>query len=149
MDCRQLFLELESILNDFLEEVNKKKLGDRATTEWSVKDVLGHITYWHQYYAQQYESLSRGEKPYFHRSLAGKNVEGRQKKKYTSKKKLIKELLQANQSLKTSILEKKVPQMRYMASRTYETHEFLEVVIRHIQSHTLQVRRAKHINHSH
>ena len=140
---RDLFTDLRGALGEFLKEVERKKLGDMATEEWTVKDVLGHITFWHQYYAQQYESLARGEDPYYHLSLAGKNEEGRKKMQRVSKKELVRELLKANDSLGVSILDKKVPMMRYMARRTYSTEEFLDVVISHIQRHTRQVRRAK------
>ena len=62
---------------------------------------------------------------------------------WVSKKELVRELLKANDSFGVSILDKKVPMMRYMARRTYSTEEFLDVVISHIQRHTRQVRRAK------
>jgi len=138
-----LFSELDDALHVFLDEVEKKRLGDMATEEWTVKDVLGHICIWHQYYAQQYEALVRGNEPYVHRSLAGKNDEGRVKMKNFSKSHLINELRKAHESLRKSIVIHEVPRMKYMKSREYTTSEFLDVVTGHIKRHTLQVRRAK------
>lgn len=137
------FVQLDDALKIFLDEVDNKKLGDMVTSEWTVKDVLGHICFWHQYYAKQYEALERGEPPYIHRSLAGKNEEGRVKMKPISKSRLIKELKQAHEILRKSIVIGNVPRMSYMKSRVYTTGDFIDVVIGHITRHTLQVRRAK------
>jgi hypothetical protein len=141
----QLFLEFSNALQTFLAEVDRKRLNNKATDKWDVKDVLGHITFWHMYYAQQYEALAKGKEPYVHRSLAGKNEVGRKKMRYVTKKELINMLKEAHEKLRTSILVKKVPKMMYMKSREYTTNDFLEVVTGHIKRHTLQVRRAKQL----
>jgi len=139
----KLFTELDQVLETFISEINKKKLTDMVTNQWTIKDLLGHITYWHQYYAQQYKALSIGEKPYIHQTLVGKNEEAIKKTKYVSKKKLIGNLIEANESLRTSILVKKVPKMKYVKSSQYTTDHFLEVVIGHISRHSQQARKAK------
>jgi len=140
---RELFLKLDQALQAFIFEINKKKLKDMVSDEWTIKDLLGHITYWHQYYAQQYKALSIGDKPYIHQSLVGKNEEAIKKTKHISQKKLIGNLLEANETLRTSILVKKVAKMKYVKSSQYSTNHFLEVVIAHINRHTQQARKAK------
>jgi hypothetical protein len=42
-----LFIKLDKDLTDFLDEVDLKKLTDRATDKGTVKDVLGHIVSWY------------------------------------------------------------------------------------------------------
>jgi uncharacterized damage-inducible protein DinB len=139
----KLFLELDEAVNVFLDEVDKKQLGEMTTGTWTVKDVLGHICIWHEYYAQQYEALVKGDEPFVHRSLAGKNEEGRVKMKNISKLRLIDRLKGAQESLRNSIVVHEIPSMRYMRRREYTTGDFLEIVIGHIKRHTIQVRRAK------
>lgn len=139
---KDLFAELDSAISGFLAEVDKKKLTDRVK-KWTVKDVLGHITFWHRYYAQQYESLARNENAFFFESLAGQNEAARKEMAKRSKKWLVAALSEAQESLRDSIIHKKVPRMHYMRSHEYQTGEFLEVVISHIYRHTVSVRRAK------
>jgi hypothetical protein len=139
---RDLFVELDNAISCFLAEVNKKKLTDRVK-KWTVKDVLGHITFWHRYYAQQYESLAQNTDPFFFESLAGKNEEARKEMDKKSKKWLVAALSEAQESLRESIVQKRVPRMHYMRSHEYATGDFLKVVISHISRHTVSVRRAK------
>ena len=138
-----LYQKLDEALDNFLLKVDKKNLKAMATSSWTVKDVLGHITFWHEYYAQQYKALSENKMPYVHRSLAGKNEEGRKEMSKYPKYKMINKLKKANSTLKKCILEDEIPKMRYMKSREYKTDEFLDVVIGHINRHAISVRRAK------
>lgn len=137
-----LFVELDSAISSFLAEVDKKKLTDMVK-KWTVKEVLGHITFWHRYYAQQYKSLAANEDPFFFESLAGKNEAARKEMGKRSKRWLVAALNEAQDSLRESIVQKRVPRMHYMRSHEYTTGDFLEVVISHIVKHTVSVRRAK------
>lgn len=146
-DYQKLFISLTGTVNAFILEVKKHKLQDMATEEWSVKDVLCHIAYWHQYYAQNYLALARGEKPFIFTSKGGstRNQEGVDKYKNKSRKDLISIISKAQSSLYKSIVIKKVPKMTYIAGSEYETDDFLLMIDRHIQRHTIQVKRAKKI----
>lgn len=144
------FEDLDSEISNFLTVINEKKLTDMATIEWQVKDVLGHIVFWHEYYANQYKALAEGREPFYWKSLVGVNKIGKKTMRNVSKHELLSRLERAQKSLKRSILDKKVPKMRYIASREYTTSDFLDVVIGHIKRHTIQMRRAKsrviHVN---
>lgn len=144
----KLFSRLEIVLQDFINEVNKSKLTKAATDEWSVKDVLCHITFWHGYYAEQYAALATNKKPFIFTSRGGsaRNQEGVDSLKGLSKKDLIKKLLIAQKSLHKSIVVSKVHQMNYTDRTTYKTEVFLDVIIGHIIRHTVQVRRAKDVS---
>jgi hypothetical protein len=138
-----LFYQLDEVVRLFLEEVHKKNLSDMATEEWSVKDVLCHIVFWHTYYAQQYAALASGDKPMVFKGSATRNKDGVKSLRYKSRKTLEVDLNNAQRSLYKSIVKKEVPKMTYTIGREYTTKEFLELVVGHIQRHTVQVRRSK------
>jgi hypothetical protein len=144
----QLFLLLTKTVKAFLSEVNKHSLSDMATEEWTVKDELCHITFWHDYYAQNYAALATGTKPFLFVSKGGstRNQKGVDMLKHKSQKYLITLLNNAQSSLYKSIVLEKVPKMTYIVGNEYITEKFLEMIIGHIQRHAIQVRRAKKIN---
>lgn len=141
----QLFLLLTEAVKVFLEEVNKHNLRDMATKEWSVKDQLCHIAFWHNYYAQNYAALAAGAKPFLFVSKGGstRNQKGVDMLKYKSRRQLITLLNKAHTSLYGSIVVKKVPKMTYIVGSDYTTESFLEMITGHIQRHAALVKRAK------
>lgn len=143
----QLFLLLTEAVKAFLEEVSKHNLRDMATEEWSVKDELCHIAFWHDYYAQNYAALAAGTKPFLFVPKGGstRNQKGVDMLKHKSQRYLITLLNKAHASLYDSIVVKNVPKMTYIVGRDYTTDSFLEMITGHIQRHTTQVRRAKRI----
>lgn len=115
-----------------------------VTDEWTVKDVLCHIVFWHENYAANYEALSRHEDPPLPEGMSTINERGVSLLKRYARKVLIGRLQKADISLRKSIVEKQVPRMTYSkGGRTYETDHFLEMIARHIETHTKQVKRAK------
>jgi len=144
----QLFLSLTEAIKVFLREIEKQRLQHLATEKWTVKDVLCHIAFWHNYYAQNYSSLAAGTKPYIITSKGGskRNQEGVSSLNHKSQKYLINLINNAQASLYKSIVIKKVPKMSYTDHKVYKTEEFLKEITGHIQRHTLQVRRAKKFN---
>ena len=140
----QLFLLLTEAVKAFLNETAKHNLRDMATEEWSVKDELCHIVFWHENYAANYKALAEHKDPPLPEGMSTINIAGVMLLRKHPLKKLIKRLYQANKSLHKSIVEKKVPRMTYSkGGRTYETANFLEMIARHINTHTKQVKRAK------
>lgn len=139
------FSSLSKTVELFIKEVNKQSLNNVAADKWTVKDVLCHIVFWHQYYAKQYASLAAGKKPFIFTSKGGstRNQEGVNSLNDHSKKDLIRFLNKANESLYRSIVIRQIPGMDYTDRNHYKTKDFLEIVIGHIRRHTIQVRRAK------
>jgi hypothetical protein len=140
-----LYFSLSKSIEEFLTEVKKHNLSDMATEKWSVKDELCHIAFWHDYYAQNYSALAAGTKPFLFVSKGGstRNQEGVDKLKSKPQSYLVNLLNKAQTSLYDSIVVKKVPKMTYIVGTEYKTEKFLEIIIGHIQRHTLLVRRAK------
>ena len=144
----QLFLSLTESIETFIQEVKKHRLSDLATEKWTVKDILCHIAFWHNYYAQNYASLSAVTKPFVFTSKGGstRNQKGVDSLNHKSQKELTNSINKSQISLYRSIVIKKVPKMSYTDRREYKTVEFLKEITGHIQRHTMQVRRAKKIN---
>lgn len=144
-DYSKLFLTLTRSIDEFVVEVSKHNLSDIATPEWSVKDVLCHIAYWHRYYAENYASQAAGKDPFVFTSKGGstRNQKGVDEMKLMSKSELISSIKKSHSSLYKSIVIKGVPQMTYIKPRTYKTEDFLEMISGHIKRHTLQIKRSK------
>lgn len=143
-DYRKLFDSLTSAIENFLHEVKRKKSTLMATDEWTVKDELGHIVFWHENYAANYVALANHQDPPLPEDMSTINLAGVLSLRNFSRKELTQKLRQAHLSLYDSIVIKQVPRMTYSrGGRIYETADFLTMITRHIQTHTKQVRRAK------
>jgi hypothetical protein len=140
----ELFAILSDSIDTFVHEVKRKKSNLMATDEWTVKDEFCHIVFWHENYAVNYKALSEHKDPPLPEGMSVINMAGVLSLRKNSVKELISRLYQANQSLYESIVEKKVSRMTYSkGGRIYETADFLEMITKHICTHTKQVKRAK------
>lgn len=141
---KELFSALTDSLELFIQEVKNKKSTLKATDEWSVKDELCHIVFWHENYAVNYEALAKHQTPPLPEGMSTINMAGVLSLRRCSTHELINRLHSANKSLFNSIVKKRVPRMTYSkGGRTHETDEFLEMIARHINTHIKQVKRAK------
>ena len=140
----ELFVIFTESIENFINEVKNKKSTLMATKEWTVKEELCHIVFWHENYAANYKALAENVEPILPEGMSTINVAGVRSLRGRSIKELISRLRKANDSLFLSIVDKKVPRMTYSkGGRTYETEYFLEMITRHINTHVKQVRRAK------
>ena len=139
----ELFTQLSLYIDEFIGEVLVKKSGMKTTDEWTVKDQLCHIVFWHENYAANYKALADHKIPSLPEGMSTINLAGVLSLRKYSTSKLIARLKAANESLYTSIVIKKVPMMTYSkGGRTYETSDFLVMISRHIDTHTKVVKRA-------
>jgi hypothetical protein len=140
----ELFSAFTDSVEAFIHEVQSKKSTLMATDEWTVKDELCHITFWHENYAANYEALVRHEDPPLPEGMSTINMAGVLSLRQYSIRELIEKLQKANKSLYESIIIKQIPRMTYnKGGRVYETADFLQMITRHINTHTKQVRNAK------
>jgi len=143
-DYSQEFSLFSQSLEHFISEVNNQKLTRMATDEWTVKDVLRHIVFWHENYAANYKAQVEHTEVPLPEQMSTINKRGVALLKRCTKKELLERLDIAHKSLFQSIVEKKIPSMTYSkGGRTYQTHEFLSMIARHFETHARQVRRAK------
>ena len=139
----ELFITLTESVEAFIHEVKNKRSDLMATDEWTVKDELCHIVFWHENYAANYKALAEHKDPPLPEGMSTINMRGVASLRRRSIKELIARFYLANLSLRKSIIKNKVPRMTYSkGGRTYETADFLEMIARHINTHTKQVKKA-------
>lgn len=110
---KELFSQLTSNIESFIQEVKAKKSTLKATDEWSVKDELCHIVFWHENYAANYEALANGEIPKLPENMSTINMRGVKSLRRYSIRDLVSRLRGAHESLYASIVEKRIPRMTY------------------------------------
>jgi hypothetical protein len=104
---------------------------------WNAKDVLGHITFWHESFARNISDLSKNIKP---SPLKGKlsevNKQSVETTKNESVENLIKRLKEAQNTIEEYVFLDKINLIPYKkGSRDYSKLEHLEVVSNHIHKH--------------
>lgn len=141
---KQLMARLSEKLKELVIEVKNKNSKLMATDEWTVKDELCHIVFWHETYAANYYALATHQEPPLPDKMSSINKRGVSELRKLTIRELVNKLDKAQKVLYECIVEKEVPRMTYSKSgRVYESADFLEMITKHISSHTLQVRRAK------
>lgn len=140
----ELFTILTDSIKSFIQKVKSKKSTLMATDEWSVKDELCHITFWHENYAAIYEALAKHQSPPLPEGMSTINMAGVFYMRQYPIKELMIKLRRANKSLYENIVIKQIPRMTYSkGGQTYETADFLQMITRHINTHAEQVKKAK------
>lgn len=108
---------------------------------WNAKDVLGHITFWHESFARNISDLGKGIKPC---PLKGKLSEVNKQSVETTKNEsienLIKRLKEAQDTIEEFIFLDRIKLIPYKkGSRDYSRNEHLEVVLNHIHKHLTDI----------
>ena len=111
-------------------------------TYWTAKDVLGHVTFWHESFAKNLRDLSEGVKP---NPLRGKLSEVNEMSVETTKdvpiKVLIKRLLTAHKTIEKHNTNTSIESIHYKkGSRNYSRLEHLQIVDRQIKRHLNDLR---------
>ncbi len=139
---RDLLESLERKVTEFIEFFQQDKdYGQLVYPEWTAKDILGHITFWHESFARNLKDVAEGSKPKPLRgSLTDVNVTSVESTRGVSIKDLCQRLNDAQQIIAKHILDANIEKIPYkVGSRDYAPLEHLEVVISHIQKHLQDV----------
>lgn len=114
-----------------------KGYGQLVYPEWTAKDILGHITFWHESFARNLRDIAEGRKVNPLRgSLAEVNVTSVESTRTVSIEDLCQRLRAAQQVIAEHILDTNIEKIPYkVGSKDYAPLEHLEVVISHIQKH--------------
>jgi len=143
MNTVELYQELTHTLESFLSKVEQADLKNHIYEHWDIKDIVGHITYWHINYAANLKACDQKRKPPL---LKGKYIDLNQKgvdemRKYSFKE-LRKKLLDANLVIGNVVRKGDVRKVKYKeGTRDYSIEEFLQVITSHIKGHIRDVRR--------
>ncbi len=131
---RQLDWSVAQFINFFEEGLDYQVY---ANSHWTAKDVLGHITFWHESFARNIGDLSEGNTP---NPLRGTLSEVNQRSVVSTKAESLPDLVQrlksAQEKISKYIFDEKIDMIPYKkGSRDYSRVEHLEVVSRHIDKH--------------
>ncbi|SMG48490.1 DinB superfamily protein [Marivirga sericea] len=126
--------ELEQLFAFFEQDLDYHKM---VYEFWNAKDILGHITFWHESFARNISDLGKGIKP---KPLRGKLSEVNNQSVETTKNEsiehLIKRLKVAQATIEEFIVNDKINLIPYKkGARDYTRSEHLEVVSNHIHKH--------------
>ena len=112
---------------------------------WTAKDILGHITFWHESFARNVSALAEGREPI---PLKGKYVDLNQRSveetRTLTTAQIMGKLQVAHQIIQENILSEKLELIPYRkGSREYTPEEHLDIVNRHILEHLKSVERLR------
>lgn len=112
--------------------------------DWTVKDVLGHITFWHESFARNVSDLAGDRKPMPLRGTY-KELSQRCAAEFGSlpMEEIIARLEAAQQVIQKNFLNPRLGLIPYrVGSRDYTPEEHLQVVSDHIKEHTKDIKNA-------
>ena len=118
---------------------------DRLVYElWSAKDVLAHLTFWHESFARNVRDLAQGAKPTpLKGRLSDLNQQGVDEMRSLTLAQVSERLATAQALIQGQILNPKLTSIPYRkGSREYSPEEHLELVTAHIKLHLKEVRSA-------
>jgi len=126
--------ELKNLISFFEQGLDYDKM---VYEFWNAKDILGHITFWHESFARNISDLGQGIKP---NPLKGKlsdvNKQSVESTKNSSIEELSKRLIDAQKTIEEYIYLDRINLIPYKKGlRDYSRSEHIEVVANHIHKH--------------
>lgn len=111
---------------------------------WSARDVLAHLTFWHESFARNVSDLVAQRKP---RPLKGRfadlNQQGVESMRGLPLDAVIKRFQAAHIAIQENILNPSLTLIPYkVGSRDYSPQEHLNIVQMHIEQHTRDIQKA-------
>lgn len=137
--------ELESAVERLLAAVAAGPSADAPVSDaWSVRDVVGHVTFWHESFARNVDDLVHGRRP---KPLRGRltdlNERGVAEARNQPLDVVIGRLVAAQAMVGTAIMSPDLGLIPYrVGSRPYSPAEHLEIVRDHIRAHARGLERA-------
>ena len=112
--------------------------------EWTAKDILGHIVFWHESFARNIRDIVNDIKP---TPLKGKYSDLNQRcldeMRTITIEDMTKRLEAAHRVIRENILNPKIASIPYKkGSRDYTPDEHLDIVNKHIKEHLSDIRKA-------
>ncbi len=113
---------------------------------WNAKDILGHITFWHESFARNISDLGKGVKPNpLKGTLSEVNKRSVETTRVESIRGLIERLKDAQRTIDKFILTESIQLIPYKkGSRGYTREEHLEIVSNHIHKHLMDLTKKYH-----
>ena len=132
-----LLAELDSAVARLLAAAAIRPADVLVDDSWAVRDVVGHITFWHESFARNVDDLVHGRRPTPLRGrLADLNERGVAEARALPLDAIVDRLLAAQATIRASIMWPALGLIPYrVGSRSYAPDEHLEVVRDHVQAH--------------
>ena len=143
-DSLQQLTEQVNALIACLRSINTPSI--MVYTLWSAKDVLCHITFWHESFARNLRAVANHDHPSpLKGSLETLNQQGVDELRPLSVDSLIDRLLAAHAAIECHILDPSIGLIPYRkGSRSYTPEEHLEIVRVHLRKHIADIYSAIH-----
>jgi hypothetical protein len=146
MESREHFLAiLNHTVADFLELYQNPLIADIQVYElWTAKDVLCHITFWHESFSRNVDDLVHNRKPHpLKGRLIDLNQQGVDTIRLISLEPICQRLLTAHCIIKDQIQSPILTLIPYkVGSRNYSPEEHMDIVNKHIQEHSRDIQKA-------
>lgn len=146
MVSREYYLDaLNTTVTEFLQIFQNPVTAEIRVYElWTAKDVLCHITFWHESFARNVDDLVNGRKPHpLKGRLSDLNQQGVDSIRSEALDTICKRLETAHQTIKKGILFPELTLIPYrIGSRDYSPEEHMDIVNRHIHDHKLDIQKA-------
>ncbi len=136
---------LTDSLTLFISDVRKSNKYRKVYDDWSVKEILCHVTFWHINYAENLIAEEENkERPLLKGKYSVINTLAFKTLRRFSTENIIKKLVDANMEIGEVVKRGKVSKMTYKeGARDYSMEEFLDMIEAHIRNHAKDIRRRK------
>jgi len=141
----ELLAELDSAVERLLAAAAANVSDDVLVDgSWSVRDVVGHVTFWHESFARNVDDLVHARRPTPLRGrLSDLDKRGVAEAGAVPLDAIVDRLRGAHATIRASILSPTLGLIPYrVGSRSYTPSEHLEVVRHHIRAHARSLERA-------
>ena len=139
MPTRQsLLTQLNESMAQFIAAYQQIADPNREVSEgWSAKDILAHVTFWHESFARNVDDLAHERKPAPLKGRLGDlNQQGVESMRTLPGEVILQRLKDAHQVIQAHILDPRLALIPYRkGSRDYTPEEHLRIVDDHIRAH--------------
>ena len=146
-DRRELLTQVDEMVERIVQVVQEVAHPEHMRVDdWSVKDTLGHVTFWHESFARNVKAMVEEREPDV---LAGSypdlNRMGVERSRSMSVGRIVGRIRRAQGVIRRGILilpaDARIPYRK--GSRDYAPDEHLEIVRDHISAHLNRIEKAK------
>lgn len=132
-----LLAGLDSAVERLLAAAAANPSADAVDDSWAVRDVVGHVTFWHESFARNVDDLVHGRRPTPLRGrLSDLNERGVAEARTLPPDVIVDRLRAAHATIRALVLSPSLGLIPYrVGSRPYAPDEHLEVVRDHILAH--------------
>ncbi|HSO27073.1 MAG TPA: maleylpyruvate isomerase N-terminal domain-containing protein [Anaerolineales bacterium] len=139
-----LLAQMDESIAQLLDAYKNLENPDRIIYEgWTAKDVLGHLTFWHESFARNVSDLVNDKKPTpLKGTYSALNQQCFAEMRPLTVAAITKRLEDAHQRIQKNILNPDLVMIPYRkGSRDYSPEEHLDIVNQHIQEHLKEIKK--------